>query len=94
MNFLKEVILHFKRRYEQKKLLRSYHSAVWAIRERNSERIIKETLMPNIRKIFFNDTGLLMTDSEALNTSVSVFLALKQAGRIDELNSVVELQRD
>ena len=59
--------------------------------EENSKRVIYDILIPQIRKEFFKETRLLITDNQALSIAVNRFQLYMHMGKIDEMNNLIEM---
>lgn len=77
---------------ETKRMYSIFNTRKMYFLERNSERIIKENFIPQIQKQFFKETGLLMSEEQALKEAVAKFLLYRDMGWIDTLNNLVEVK--
>lgn len=74
---------------EDELLARDLRANIQAIREINSEIIINDILVPQIRREILEREGYLITDEQAMQGALNIFLESKMNGTIDELNSLV-----
>ena len=74
---------------EDECLAKDLRANIQAIREINSEILINDILVPQIRREILEKEGYLITDEQAVQGALNIFLASKINGTIDELNSLI-----
>lgn len=65
------------------------NDAIKNIQITNYKEIVLQKLAPYIKEVTLNKEGYLITDLQAFEQAHQLFLQGKEAGKIDELNSII-----